>query len=106
MEDFATSMKLYADLTLSKGAIEHEDEDIASNYSAARAQNTWTTGIGHGEDQTVRDSYEVCFNHAYELIALGQLDQAEEALNRAESMTYLVNQLLTFRTVWSLRIEW
>jgi tetratricopeptide (TPR) repeat protein len=95
MEDFATSMKLYSDLTQSKSSIEQEDEDIASNYSAARAQNTWTTGIGHGDDQTARDSHEVCFNLAYELIALGKLDQAEEALNRAESMTILLIFSLT-----------
>lgn len=95
MEDFATSMKLYSELTQSKGSIEQEDEDIASNYSAARAQNTWTTGIGHGDDQNARDSHEVCFNLAYELIALGKLDQAEEILNRAESMTFLMICVLT-----------
>ena len=106
MEDFATSAKLYAELARSKGIIDHEAEDIASNYSAARAQDTWTTGIGHGEDKAARDSYEVCFNVAYEFIALGNLDQAEEALHLAESMTDAVNELLTFRVMRALRIEW
>jgi hypothetical protein len=106
MEDFSTSAKLYAALGLSKGVIDHEAEDIVSNYSAARAQDTWTTGLGHGEDNAARDSYEVCFNAAYELIALGKLDQAEEALHLAESMTDAMNELLTIRAMRALWIEW
>jgi hypothetical protein len=89
MEDFTTSMKLYTELAQSNGVIDHETEDIAANSSAARAQHTWTTGIGIGDDQNAQDSYEVCFNLAYELIALGKLAQAEEALNRAESIPFL-----------------
>jgi hypothetical protein len=89
MEDFATSMRLYADLVQSTGIIDHEAEDIASNRSAARAQNTWITGIGDDDRQNPGDSYEVCFNLAFELTALGKLAEAEELLNRAESMTLL-----------------
>ena len=89
MEDFTTSMKLYTELAQSNGIIDHEAEDITANFSAARAQNTWTTGIGLGGDQKIQDSYELCFNLAYELIALGKLAQAEEALNRAESIPFL-----------------
>lgn len=89
MEDFATSVKLYAELEQSNGVIDQEAEDIATNFSAARAQNTWTTGIGIGDEQNAQDSYEVCFNLAYELIASGKLVHAEEALNRAESIQCL-----------------
>jgi hypothetical protein len=89
MEDFTTSMKLYTELAQSNGLIVHETEDIAANSSAARAQNIWATGIGLGGDQNTPDSYEVCFNLAYELIALGKLAQAEEALNRSESIPFL-----------------
>jgi len=85
MEEFATAMQLYADLEKSRGAVDHESEDLASNYSAARAQGAWTSGIRHGQDQSPSDVYEVCFNLAYELIALGRLEEAEGALNHAES---------------------
>jgi len=105
MEDFATAMKLYSDLEQSKGMIDHESEDLASNYSAARAQDTWTTGIGHEKGQEIGESYEVCFNKAYELIALGQLNEAEEALIRAES-SFPICQPLTSRTMCSFGVEW
>ena len=88
MEDFATAMKLYTDLQQSEGPIDHEAEDITSNYSAARAQNAWTTGIGQDAIQTSNESFEVQFNLAYELIAMGKLDEAEETLNKAESKTW------------------
>ena len=91
MEDFTTSMKLYTKLAHSKGIINHEADDIAANLSAARAQNAWTTGTGGREDKGPQDSYEVIFNFAYELIGLGKLAQAEEALNHAESMGMFIH---------------
>ena len=106
MEDFVTAMQLYADLEKSRGTVDRESEDLASNYSAACAQSTWTSGIRHGEEQRPRDVYEVCFNLAYELIALGRLEEAEEALNRAESIESLFRHLLTVRTVQSFWSDW
>jgi hypothetical protein len=85
MEDFALAMQIYAKLEKSRGAIDREAEDIASNYSAARAQRTWTIGIGDVRKHGSGESYEVCFNLAYELAALGKLAEAEEALNHAQS---------------------
>jgi hypothetical protein len=85
MEDFAIAMKIYANLRQSSGSLDHEAEDIASNHAATRAQYSWNTGIGHEEKQLPNESYEFCFNLAYELIALGKFAEAEEVLNRAES---------------------
>jgi hypothetical protein len=86
MEDFTTSIRIYEELAKTEGFVDHEAEDIASNLSAARAQSTWTAGISSGERKThANDGYEVCFNHAYEAIALGKFSEAEEALIRAES---------------------
>ena len=87
MEDFATSVRIYEELAKGGGeSVDHEAEDITSYLSAARAQSTWTAGIGRGQYSTHgNDGYEVCFNHAYELIALGKFSEAEEALARAES---------------------
>jgi len=106
MEDFAAAMQLYADLEKSRGTVDHESEDLVSNYTAARAQSTWTSGIRHGEDERASDVYEVCFNLAYELIALGKLEEAEEELSRAESIGSLFKLLLTVRAVQSFRSEW
>jgi hypothetical protein len=89
MEDFARSMRLYSDLQQSEGPIDHEAEDITSNYSAAHAQSAWTSGICHDEIQNRNENYEVQFNLAFELIAIGRLDEAEQALNQAESMLCL-----------------
>ena len=97
MEDFATSMKIYSDLERSTGIVDHELEDIASNLSAARAQDVWTTGIGHGEIPNDSESYEVCFNIAYELTASGKLAEAEEMLKRAESLISLMHRADGFR---------
>ena len=91
MEDFATAMKLYDKLQQSSGAIEHETEDIACNYSAARAQNAWITGRSQNPEWNPHESYEVFFNLAYELIATGKLAEAEDALNKAESMALQVS---------------
>jgi hypothetical protein len=91
MEDFATAARLYADLARSKGPVDHETEDIAANHAASLAQNTWTTGQGDGKVQDPRGNYEVQFNIAYELIALGKLAEAEQALNRAESTSLVVS---------------
>jgi hypothetical protein len=87
MEDFAMAMELYAELQRSKGHVDHEEEDMAANYFASKAQNTWSTGLGDGKMQDSRGSYEVQFNIAYELIALGKLAEAEEALYLAESIS-------------------
>ena len=106
MEEFAVAMQLYAELGKSRGTVEHESEDIASNYSAARAQSTWTSGVGHTTDQRPRDAYEVCFNIAYELIALGKLEEAEEALNRAESKASNFVHPLTRRAVQPFWFDW
>jgi hypothetical protein len=105
MEDFAAAMQLYADLEKSRGIVDHESEDVVSNYFAARAQSTWTSGIRHDEDEHTSDVYEVCFNLAYELIALGKLKEAEEALSRAESIESLFSVLLTVRAVQSFWSE-
>ena len=86
MEDFETAMKLYLDLQRSTGQIDHEAEDIASNYSAARAQNTWTSEIENGDSRVSQDGWEVQFNNVYGLIALRKLDEAESALEYAESI--------------------
>jgi len=86
MEDFSVALQLYAELEKSGGPVDHESEDLASNYSAAGAQSTWTSGIGHNEEQRDRNAYEVCFNYAYELIALGNLKKAEEALTLADGI--------------------
>jgi len=86
MEDFTTSVRIYQELAKGGESVDHEAEDLTSNLFAARAQSTWTAGIGHGQHSThANDGYEVCFNHAYELIALGKFSEAEEALARAES---------------------
>jgi hypothetical protein len=85
MEDFSRSMRLYSALQQSEGPIDREAEDIISNYSAAHAQSTWTTGLRHDEIKNRNDNYEVQFNLAFELIALGKLDEAEQALTHAES---------------------
>jgi hypothetical protein len=85
MEDFAYALRLYADLQTGNALIDHEAEDVAANYSAARAQDTWNSGIGHGEDLHPHESYEVYFNLAYELVALGKFAEAEDSLQRAES---------------------
>lgn len=85
MEDFETAMKLYTNLQKSLGQIDHESEDIASNYSAARAQSTWTSGAESSESKMSQEGWEVQFNNAYGLIALGKLDEAETALQNAES---------------------
>jgi len=86
MEDFSTSVRIYEELAKGGEHVDHETEDITSNLSAARAQSTWTTGIERGKRRTHgSEGYEVCFNHAYELIALGKFLEAEEALARAES---------------------
>jgi hypothetical protein len=89
MEDFATAVQLYEELANSKGSVDHEVEDILTNYLAARAQNAWVTGVKDGKEslQDSRDSYEVCFNRAYELAALGKFAEAEELLNRAQGIT-------------------
>jgi hypothetical protein len=86
MEDFARSMRLYSALQQSEGLVDHEAEDITSNYSAAHAQSAWTSGIRHDEIQNRNENYEVQFNLAFELIAIGRLDEAEQALNHAQSM--------------------
>ena len=87
MERFADSMKLYEELQKGKPLLDRETEDIASNYSAAKAQETWTTGVGHIENLD-QESYDVCFNVAYELMALGNFAKAEELLNRAASTLF------------------
>jgi hypothetical protein len=88
MEDFATAVRLYEELAKSKGSVDHEAEDILTNYLAARAQSAWVTGVGYGKESPrlgdSHDSYEVCFNRAYELTALGRFEEAEELLNRAQ----------------------
>ena len=85
MEDFERAMRLYIDLQKSKGQIDHESEDIASNYSAAQAQSTWLSGVESAESKMSQEGWEVQFNNAYGLIALGKLDEAEAALHSAES---------------------
>jgi len=89
MEEFEMAMRLYGELTKTKGSVDHETEDITSNYLAARAQNTWVTGIAHqsGGDE-LYESYEVYFNLAYELTALEKLTEAEDMLNRSQSIIY------------------
>src|ERR1700724_899961 len=99
MEDFETSMKLYLDLQKSTGQIDHEAEDLASSYSAARAQNTWTSEAENGDSRVSQDGWEGQFNNAYGLIALGKLDEAESALQIAESMLCQREGLLIFRNV-------
>jgi hypothetical protein len=92
MEDFATAVHLYEELAKSGGSIDHEAEDIMSNYYAARAQHAWLTGMGTGKEiRNTLDSYEVCFNGAYELAGLSQLAEAEELLNRAQSTCRYTN---------------
>ena len=86
MEEFSLALQLYAELEKSGGTVDRESEDLAANYSAACAQSTWTSGIGHNLENRSRDAYEVCFNYSYELIALGKLGEAEEALTQAESI--------------------
>jgi hypothetical protein len=78
-------MRLYSALQQSEGPIDREAEDITSNYSAVHAQSSWTTGLRHDEIKNRNDNYEVQFNLAFELIALGKLDEAEQALTYAES---------------------
>jgi hypothetical protein len=96
MEDFTTAIRIYEELAKSAASIDHEAEDIASNISAARAQSTWTAGIGSGELKShANDGYEVCFNRAYELIALGKFSEAEEALIRSESSASILS-LITY----------
>jgi TolA-binding protein len=99
MEDFETAMKLYLDLQRSTGQIDHEAEDLASNYFAARAQNTWTSEAENGDSRVSQDGWEGQFNNAYGLIALGKLDEAESALQNAESMLCQRRGLLIFRNV-------
>lgn len=86
MEDFETAMKLYLDLQQSRGRIDHEAEDIATNYSAAQAQSTWTTGVEDDDSRVSREGWEAQFNNVYGLIALGKLDEAESILHNAESI--------------------
>jgi hypothetical protein len=85
MEDFEMAMNLYIGLQRSQGQIDHEAEDITSNYSAAQAQAIWTSGAEIGESKVSQEGWEVQFNNAYGLIALGKLDEAETALQTAES---------------------
>jgi hypothetical protein len=99
MEDFETAMKLYLDLQRSRGQIDHEEEDIATNYSAAQAQSTWTAGAQNGDSKVSRDGWEVQFNNVYGLIALGKLDEAESVLHNAESILCLRRLLLISRAV-------
>jgi hypothetical protein len=105
MEDFATAVNIYADLRQSSGSLHHEEEDVTSNCSAARAQYSWNTGIGHDEQLSPIESYEVCFNLAYELIALGRFAEAEEALNHAESIKHL-RTMANSRTLQSYWFDW
>jgi hypothetical protein len=63
----------------------NEAEDIASNLSAARAQNAAVTGLNDDKTQDSLDGYEVQFNLACGYIATGKLLEAETALNKAES---------------------
>jgi hypothetical protein len=106
MEEFSVALQLYAELEKSRGAVDHESEDLASNYSAARAQSTWTSGIGHNEEQRPRNAYEVSFNYAYELIALGKLEEAEQELTQAESIDALTSLPLTVRIMQSFWLDW
>jgi hypothetical protein len=78
-------MKLYIGLQRSRGQIDHEAEDIASNYSAALAQSIWTSGTESEDLRMSQEGWEVQFNNAYGLISLGKLDEAEAALQNAES---------------------
>jgi hypothetical protein len=85
MEDFAAAVRLYEDLKKGRGQLDSEATDLASNLSAAKAQNAALTGVGHEKSQDTNDSYEVQFNLACEYIALGNLSEAETALQKAES---------------------
>lgn len=89
MEDFAAAVRLYENLRKGRGQIDNEAEDIASNLSAAKAQGAALTGIGDDKFRESVDSYEVKFNQACEYVALGRLDEAEAALNKAESCSFL-----------------
>lgn len=104
MEDFLNSMKLYAELLQSNEKIDHEIDDIVANYSAARAQHTWNTGIEGSQTSNSREGYEVYFNLAYEKIALGKFEEAEGALNQAQS-TVDQRSLLKSRAVRPVGLE-
>jgi hypothetical protein len=89
MEDFSTAVQLYEELAKSRGSVDYEAaEDILVNYLASRAQNTWLTGVGQGKDPFGRsqDTYEACFNRAYESAVLGKFQEAEELLKRSNGM--------------------
>ena len=98
------AMKLYAELQQSNEKIDHEIDDIVANYSATRAQHTWNTGIEESQTSNSCESYEVYFNVAYERIALGKFEEAEEALNQAQS-TVDQRSFLKSRAVRSVRLE-
>ena len=88
MEKFDRAIKIYAELKKEKGLIDHEAEDIEANWSAACAQNALSTGKARIEKPTL-EAYEIYFNFSYELIALGKLAEAENALQHAQSMSFL-----------------
>jgi len=88
MEKFDKAIKLYAELKKERGLIDHEQEDIESNWSAACAQNALTTGTATTEKPAL-EAYEIYFNFSYEMIALGKLSEAIEALQHSQSMSSL-----------------
>src|SRR5437868_14890605 len=99
MEDFETAMKLYLNLQRSTGQIDHEEEDIATNYSAAQAKSTCTAGAQNGDSKVSRDGWEVQFNNVDVVIALGKLDESESVLHNPESILCLSRVLLISRAL-------